>query len=261
MRDDVALKSQQFAEQVEQRRDRYSQQLQDTWMQAPNAVTRFQQAATGQLQQQQMMQEMELDKARTASTLATDQLRRQQAAEELQYATALHQTDMIAADKRIKLAQASYEEARLKKLQESLGGTEIPATGWSDEEIDNAMAQGIKGAFKGGRFVMVEATPEEVAGAKKRREERRTTRNRVTTESLGQLRRDYRDLLQDIDNGEVSDEDMPRAEALLRDMENQLRARGVEIPNRSDTARNGAPASTPEGKIKSFASKLWGDKK
>lgn len=167
MRDDVAFQSQEFREQVEQRRDRYSQQQQDTWAQLPNAVTRYQQAAAGQMQQQAMAQEMDLDRARTASTLATDQLRRQQAVEELAFARELHSTDMIEAQKRTVVAQSSLAEAQARKAIEQLGGArDVPERGWTPDEIHSAWSMGMDRSIEGGKFRIVNATPDKVAAGK-----------------------------------------------------------------------------------------------
>lgn len=174
MRDDVAFQSQQFAEQVAQRRDRYSQQMQDQWAQLPNAVTRYQQAR-GEAQRQQMaggqyqmaQEAHQADMLKASSQLATDELHRQQAGAELQFANALHSTDMVALQKRQLTAQTEYEEARLAKMKDELGGEKMKPPSWDAEEIYTAMAMGMKGSPSGGRFVMTKATPEEQEMARK----------------------------------------------------------------------------------------------
>lgn len=282
MRDDVAFQSQQFAEGVENRRDRYSQQMQDTWAQAPNAVTRFQQAHAMAQQGVLEQQKMQLEQAQTASTLANDQLRRQQAAEELQFAQALHTTDMIDAQKRTAVAQANFEEARLAKMQQELGGKELPTSGWTEEEVDAALSMGIKGSLQGNRFIASAATKEEIAAAKQRQEARRSQRERIAQYTADQRVKaaeiaaasrmspfssanrnsrinelnDRANNLQELLRHETDEEEKKKLRAKLKAIEGLYEELDKEWRHdRGLPSENGA--ATPAGGLQSVGAQLW----
>lgn len=133
MRDDVAFQSQVFGEQVAQRRDRYAQQNIDTaWrgsqipMQAIGAMQARQEMGYNALRQQALQQEMELQSQQVASQLATDELKRQDAIQQLQWARELHSTDMIQMQKDMMAEDLALKRAEVKRrTQELEGGIEI----------------------------------------------------------------------------------------------------------------------------------------
>lgn len=183
MRDDVAFQSQQFGEQVAQRRDRYAAQNIQTWGQLPDLVGRFQQAQ-GNAQQmvaqrqamQQAMESHQVEMARSAEQLSLDQLRTEQAKSELMWARELHTTDILQAQKDEARARADLVIAQAKKSRDELTQPSMDRwTGLSEEQMDSLMAQGMKGIVSGGRIVMGEPTPEERAAASKRVSERQAT--------------------------------------------------------------------------------------
>lgn len=136
VQDSAGFQSQQFGEQVAQRRDRYAAQNIDTWGQAANVVPRFQQA-------QQMVDERQIRAAKVASDLANDQLHRQQGLEDLQWAQQLHQTDMIGLQKRGMAAAIALQEAQARKAIDDLGGGErVPASMvFTPERMDYAISE------------------------------------------------------------------------------------------------------------------------
>lgn len=187
MRDDVAFQSQQFGEQVEQRRDRYAAQNIQTWGQLPDLVGRFQQAQ-GNAQQmvaqrQAMQQSMEahrVDMARSAQQLSLDQLRTEQAKSELMWARELHTTDILQAQKDEARARADLVIAQARKTQDELDKPSMDRwVGLSQEEMDALVSQGIKGTISGGKVVLGEPSPEEKAAASKRVTERQASRDEM----------------------------------------------------------------------------------
>lgn len=166
VQDSAGFQSQQFGEQVAQRRDRYAAQNIETWGQAANVVPRFQQA-------QQMVDERQMRAAKVASDLASDQLHRQQALEDLQWSQQLHQADMIGLQKRGMAAEIALKEAQTKRAIEELGGGErIPYTMLTPERMDYAISKlGIMADPASGMRVRA-ATKEERAAAEQRATER-----------------------------------------------------------------------------------------
>lgn len=179
VQDSAGFQSQQFGEQVAQRRDRYAAQNIDTWSQAANVVPRFQQA-------QQMVDERQIRAAKVASDLANDQLHRQQGLEDLQWAQQLHQTDMIGLQKRGMAAAIALQEAQARKAIDDLGAGQS-AKYWdlTDEEMDYMASElGIIGNLNGGRLEIGKATPEQSAAAKSRRESRQTREQQNRLEQI-----------------------------------------------------------------------------
>ena len=129
MRDDVAFQSQVFGEQVAQRRDRYAQQNIDTaWrgsqipMQAIGAMQARQEMGYNALRQQALQQEMQLHSQQVASQLATDELKRQDAIQQLQWARELHSTDMIQMQKDMMAEDLALKRAEVKRRTQELEG-------------------------------------------------------------------------------------------------------------------------------------------
>ena len=129
MRDDVAFQSQVFGEQVAQRRDRYAQQNIDTaWrgsqipMQAIGAMQARQEMGYNALRQQALQQEMQLQSQQVASQLATDELKRQDAIQQLQWARELHSTDMIQMQKDMMAEDLALKRAEVKRRTQELEG-------------------------------------------------------------------------------------------------------------------------------------------
>lgn len=188
VQDSAGFQSQQFGEQVAQRRDRYAAQNADSVGMFSKLVPMFQQARAASderawgnqdrqfrerqalVQQQQFEQDRQLRAASVASDLATDQLHRQQAQDDLQWAQQLHQTDMIGLQKRGMAADIALKEAQTRKAIEALGKDNmdrfwVPDAYQRDRMIrDNALM----GDFSGGRLDVRRATDEERAAADKR---------------------------------------------------------------------------------------------
>jgi hypothetical protein len=122
-----------FGEQVAQRRDRYAQQNIDTaWrgsqipMQAIGAMQARQEMGYNALRQQALQQEMQLQSQQVASQLATDELKRQDAMQQLQWARELHSTDMIQMQKDMMAEDLALKRAEVKRrTQELEGGVEV----------------------------------------------------------------------------------------------------------------------------------------
>ena len=133
MRDSVAFQSQMFGEQVAQRRDRYAQQNIDTaWrgsqipMQAIGAMQARQEMGYNALRQQALQQEMQLQSQQVASQLATDELKRQDAIQQLQWARELHSTDMIQMQKDMMAEDLALKRAEVqRRTRELQGGVEV----------------------------------------------------------------------------------------------------------------------------------------
>lgn len=118
-RDDVAMQSQQYAlaarQPQEQAQDRMNRSLeffhnslyaqQQSFLQGRQFAQQLAQRQA-EFQQQQLMD---------AETLATDQVRRSQAIEELQWARELHTTGVAAAQRRAVTAAAALQEAQAQK--------------------------------------------------------------------------------------------------------------------------------------------------
>lgn len=187
VQDSAGFQSQQFGEQVAQRRDRYAAQNADSVGMLSKLVPLFQQArgasdehAWGNqdrqfreqqavVQAQQFEQERQIKASRAASDLASDQLHRQQAQEDLQWAQQLHQTDMIGLQKRGMAAEIELKEAQTKKMIDDLGSERVPASMVFDQErMDYAISElGIMADPKDRKTRA--ATPEERSAASERR--------------------------------------------------------------------------------------------
>lgn len=172
MRDDVAFQSQQFAEQVAQRRDRYSAQNIQSWQQLPEMATRFQGAMAQQMHMQQAQQAHQMDLARGAQALALDQMRVEQARQELAWSKDLHAADMLAAQKRTVLAQADLAVAQAQKAKEDLESTGMEHFPRFDEEHMWTMrAMGLQADTSGRRITVVPIPEGDRAAARKEAEE------------------------------------------------------------------------------------------
>jgi len=175
MRDDVAFQSQQFAEQVAQRRDRYAAMNIDSWRQLPEMAFRQQQFVAQQMQSSQAQQDQDRDFAGGAQNLALDQLRIQQAREELAWAQNLHSTDMLEAQKRTVQAQADLAVAQAQKAQQDLESTGIEQFPRFELKHMLAMkAMGLQADMSGRRITVSRIEkdrPEEMAKARKELEQ------------------------------------------------------------------------------------------
>lgn len=156
VQDSAGFQSQQFVEQIEERRDRYSQQnidtARNTWGQVGNLPGQFlnsyRAAKTHRWAEedrnrriQQDEQEAALRKEQVASDLANDQLHRQQALEDLQWSQQLHQADMIGLQKRGMAAEIALKEAQTKKAIDELGGERVPYAMLTPERMDYAISE------------------------------------------------------------------------------------------------------------------------
>lgn len=171
MQDSAGFQSQQFAEQVNQRRDRYSERKDAAYQQLPQAASQFQQSYLRAQQGNQQMEEHQMQMAQSASKLAGDQLLRQQALEELQWTRELHSTKMIGLQRRDMEAQIALREAQTEKAISDLnGGREY--YGMNQNEMDVLIGDhGLMGEGFGKNFRLRKASEEERSAAKKRRDE------------------------------------------------------------------------------------------
>lgn len=171
MQDSAGFQSQQFAEQVNQRRDRYSERKDAAYQQLPQAASQFQQSYLRAQQGNQQMEEHQMQMAQSASKLAGDQLLRQQALEELQWTRELHSTKMIGLQRRDMEAQIALREAQTEKAISDLnGGREY--YGMNQNEMDVLIGDhGLIGEGFGKNFRLRKASDEERSAAKKRRDE------------------------------------------------------------------------------------------
>lgn len=160
---EIALRSQQLSEQTGARQADALARQGVAWQQMPGIVTGFQESYARSQQIAFQAQRQHADMLHSASDLAMDELRRKNAAEELQWAQQLHTTDMLEYQKRTAKAQTEYEEARLGKLKEDLAGAHAHQFNFTDEEIDRMNALGHALTFQGGRVDTRDATPEEQA--------------------------------------------------------------------------------------------------
>ena len=202
VQDSAGFQSQQFVEQIAERRDRYSAQnidtARNTWgqvgeipgkfLQAKRAATqhRWQQedrdrrnrqdaedrdrmAQQDLLKQQQFEQEHALRRESVASDLATDQLHRQQAQEDLLWSQQLHQADMIGLQKEGLAADIALKKAQTQRAIDDLGGDRVPASMMFDQErMDYAISElGIMADPKDRKTRA--ATPDERSAASERR--------------------------------------------------------------------------------------------
>lgn len=181
MKDDVAFQSQQFAEQVEQRRDRYAEQMQQAWNQLPQGAAAFRQALQQQRQyqmdQQQMamaQQEHQMRMDTGAQSLASEQIRQQRARDEMQWARDLHTTSMMDHQRAIIAAQRRAEEARAGLIE-----AQIERQRKEIDEPDPAMyrnplyrlaeeAAGVETSFENGKYTKRAMSQEERAAARKK---------------------------------------------------------------------------------------------
>lgn len=166
-KDNIAFESQQYAAQFMP----MVQRAQEGTTQAiSGAVDRLGQGLElgirrQALQQQalQAAQENERRNSLTASELATDQIRRTQAMEELQWAREVHSTAMLKYQRRAAKAQADLVEAQAEKTKQELGTP--PISRISTQHLDYMLALGGE-KFEKGKWV--EGTPEERADALRR---------------------------------------------------------------------------------------------
>lgn len=166
-KDNIAFESQQYAAQFMP----MVQRAQEGTTQAiSGAVDRLGQGLElglrRQALQQQALQAAQEDERRnrlTASELATDQIRRQQAMEELQWAREVHTTGMLKYQRTAAKAQAELLVAQAEKAKQELGTP--PISRISTQHLDYMLAMGGEKYEKG---KWVPATEEERADARSR---------------------------------------------------------------------------------------------
>lgn len=162
MRNDIAFQSQQFAEQVAQRRDKYSQQRINSMQQIPQAAQSFINNYQNAQNQQMQAQEHQANMAKAASSLASDELHRQQAQEELQWAQQLHQSDMLAMQKDAMAQDLALKKAQTEKAIGDLNGSRDYLFDINEHERDTLTAvQGLIGEGHGKDFRIRKATDDE----------------------------------------------------------------------------------------------------
>lgn len=248
--DDVAFRSQQFAADQSARAE--SHQMAGAQALGQGIVGAAQSYRQGVMQQQQMQLAMMEEQRRSAvasSELAYNEIRRQSAAEDLQWAQALHQTDMLEMDKKVKQAQAELAIAQARKAQKGLEGD----LDWGtyahmsrDQETMDRIGSDLGVAFKplpGGGVDVVPMSPEE-----------RDLRAQRTTERQNRSR--FRDTYEAADNGMVWDEKANNwrrddaAAEMVRKNRQQSRARpsgyGDLLDNPDDVSLFGQPQPQPQ---------------
>jgi hypothetical protein len=151
MADDIAFRSQEYAQRV-------SESIEPAQQRMTEAI-RFNVGTLGQGLQMGMerqkialaQREQQIRDTMSASQLALDRIRREQAAEDLRYAKELHGVDMIAAQKHAAVAQGEVvvEQSRLAKAKaqkalEELGFHRFDLDENTDEEIAVAESLGIE---------------------------------------------------------------------------------------------------------------------
>lgn len=170
MQDDVGFKSQQFGEQVAQRRDRYAEQNIQTGQRMQQLPIQYQ-----AMQHQEL--EMQMRQQQNASQLATDELRRQDAIMQLQWARELHTTDMLAMQRDAAQVDLDLKRAQAKKIMSDLDREDdlTPAYLRMDaEDRDNMIENGHFVEMSGGKMRMRLSTEAERAAAAKRNAARST---------------------------------------------------------------------------------------
>ena len=192
MKDDIAFQSQQFVEQVAQRRDRYSAQNIDTFNKMPQAVDQFQQSYARAVQGRQQEEALQMEKSKTASSLANDELHRKQASEELQWAQALHQTDMLSLNKRGLEADINLKEAQSRRAIMDLDGSKQMEAGYAHmnpDEMDQfisahkAWMNPYTGKMEKASNDMVQSADKRISGRLARELEIKTAPARIAAES------------------------------------------------------------------------------
>jgi len=179
--DDIAFRSQEFAAQ--QNRD-----LEPARQRVQNAVSTFTQTAgqgaqmfmqgmdskrrqmLAQRELDQRQQEINLKKDMQGGDLALQQLRINQAKEELTWARQIHDTKAVEAQRRIIEAQAEAAELNVKKLRRAMEAEdELPLDKNTLEAKLGAEASGMKVVVgpNGHAKVSGQLTPEETAAARK----------------------------------------------------------------------------------------------
>lgn len=219
MTDDPAFASQQFGLQAAQEQNRYVAGQGEAMLQGLPGVSRaFQSGFSWSREEQRQSREeqrqaerMRLEAERhkltmlgmgerlryeseqhqmqlleSQSDLAKDAIHRQQAAEELRWAQALHQTDILEAQKKQMVAEANLATARAEREAMDLKDRPVDLGQISQEDIDYMLiGLGIKPVMSGGKIIWGQATDEE-------REERRLRRQEELERAEGlRARRDF----------------------------------------------------------------------
>jgi len=162
--DDIGFRSQQFAEQVEQRRDGYRQQRMASWQMLPQYVQGAIQNNLAARKMQMDTQRQQQDMLESSSRLALDELRRKQAIEELQWAEMLH-TDEA---RQLSLRQQAAQTALLEKQAEKAARDLDPRPELSrpmDKRQLNAM--GYDAVLENGTYRVIDADPEKIDAARR----------------------------------------------------------------------------------------------
>lgn len=181
MADDIALQSQQFVEGVKQREMRALESQSEAWRALPGVVSAFQdsyvrsqQIRANEQQMQQGAEKHQMDQLQANAQLALDQQRMQQSEFELLLARELHNTDMLALQKREAKANVELAEARvnseLRKLEQDDMRQVNTLLGRDADDMDYIVEQfGLRPKVVNGKVVIGEASTQERSEAKKRR--------------------------------------------------------------------------------------------
>lgn len=168
-----AFESQQFADQVQARREGHIRDQGSIFAQGvQTTIGNYQQGQQHQMQMARAQQQMQLENMQVASELALNESRRQSAIEELQWARELHSTDMLKMQKDALEAETNLRIAQAKKAEESLSGRD-EAFQFYEHDRDAALAAGMDMTFVNGRPTVIEADPEKRKAAQDRLDHKR----------------------------------------------------------------------------------------
>jgi hypothetical protein len=168
-----AFESQQFADQVQARREGHIRDQGSIFAQGvQTTIGNYQQGQQHQMQMARAQQQMQLENMQVASELALNESRRQSAIEELQWARELHSTDMLKMQKDALEAETNLRIAQAKKAEESLSGRD-EAFQFYEHDRDAALAAGMDMTFVNGRPTVIEADPEKRKAAQDRMDHKR----------------------------------------------------------------------------------------
>lgn len=170
---DPAFQSQELADRASARSEQHirdqgaivGQGLQNL---AGTIITRQQQAQQLQMQQQQMR----LEELKAGSAIASQEVQRQTAMQELAWARELHSTDMLKLQKKALAAQTSLVVAKAQKEQDELGGFLPENYTLNEEQRDAMIGAGVAMSFEGRRLRRRAATAEEQSAARTRMQAR-----------------------------------------------------------------------------------------
>lgn len=232
---DPAFQSQQFAQDSNRRKESY---IHDQGQ----AIGQGLPAALGQFQQGQRHV---MDQAMGASQLASQEVARQTAMQELAWARELHTTDMMAMQKDLMRAQTDYQIAKFKRDTEGLGETEVDPF-MPEWARDRLLAQGFETTFRNGKAIVIRSKDPEIARQAQERIE--TNRRNLAFASRHELDAWLAGEVWDSKTGQWRPGTQEELDAVERRMTTQGSTRGtveaakISAKARVETAREAADA-------------------